>query len=76
MHDEAIRCSFCGKSPDAIGKMISSPKERPGAYICDQCVRACLEILDGEDQPATPQEEPPIVIPIWLARMFGDRKPN
>jgi len=76
MSNETIRCSFCGKSQDAVEKMISSPKERPGTYICDQCVRVCVDILDGEDRPTGPQEKPPTMIPLWLARALGERKPN
>jgi ATP-dependent Clp protease ATP-binding subunit ClpX len=40
-----IRCSFCHKSQEAVGFLISSPKEYPRAYICDECVTVCNEIL-------------------------------
>ena len=33
-----LRCSFCGKSQDIVGKLISSPSDYPRAYICDECV--------------------------------------
>ena len=46
--DEALHCSFCQKSQDAVGKLISSPGE-PRAYICDECVGVCNAILE-EDQ--------------------------
>ncbi len=76
MTDKAIKCSFCGKSQDSIERMIASPKERPGTYICSECVLVCVEILDEEDKPTPPQEDSPTVIPIWLARMLGKRKPS
>ncbi len=39
---ESIRCSFCQKLAPDVDKIISGP----GIYICDQCVRACVAILD------------------------------
>ena len=35
---ETLHCSFCRKSQDAVGKLISSPSDHPRAYICDECV--------------------------------------
>jgi ATP-dependent Clp protease ATP-binding subunit ClpX len=40
-----IRCSFCHKSQDAVAFLISSPTEYPRAYICDECVVVCGQIL-------------------------------
>jgi ATP-dependent Clp protease ATP-binding subunit ClpX len=54
--EEALRCSFCHKSQDAVAKLISSPSDYPRAYICDECVAVCNSILEddrGEAQPAT-----------------------
>lgn len=50
---EALRCSFCHKSQDAVAKLISSPSEYPRAYICDECVAVCNSIL--EDDRSEPQ---------------------
>ena len=36
---ETRHCSFCGKTQDAVGKLISSPSDFPRAYICDECVQ-------------------------------------
>jgi hypothetical protein len=36
---ETLHCSFCRKSQDAVGKLISSPADIPRAYICDECVQ-------------------------------------
>jgi ATP-dependent Clp protease ATP-binding subunit ClpX len=51
--DEALRCSFCHKSQDVVGKLISSPSDYPRAYICDECIAVCNSILDDDkvDQP-------------------------
>ncbi|MGH9482562.1 MAG: ATP-dependent Clp protease ATP-binding subunit ClpX, partial [Terriglobales bacterium] len=45
---EALRCSFCHKSQDAVAKLISSPSEYPRAYICDECVAVCNSILEED----------------------------
>jgi ATP-dependent Clp protease ATP-binding subunit ClpX len=52
--DETLRCSFCHKSQDVVGKLISSPSDYPRAYICDECIAVCNSILDDDktDQPA------------------------
>ncbi|MGO9274600.1 MAG: ATP-dependent Clp protease ATP-binding subunit ClpX [Terriglobia bacterium] len=47
--DETLRCSFCQKNQEAVGKLISSPGDQPRAYICDECVGICNAILE-EDQ--------------------------
>jgi ATP-dependent Clp protease ATP-binding subunit ClpX len=46
--DEALRCSFCHKSQDAVAKLISSPSDYPRAYICDECVAVCNSILEDD----------------------------
>jgi len=51
---ETLRCSFCGKTQDQVGKLISSPSDYPRAYICDECVGVCNSILE-DDQAETPQ---------------------
>ena len=44
-NDGRIRCSFCGKTQDQVRRLISGPN---GAYICDECVDICAEIIDDE----------------------------
>jgi len=46
--DEALRCSFCHKTQEQVEKLISSPSDYPRAYICDECVRVCQQILEDE----------------------------
>ena len=43
--DDKIRCSFCNKSQDQVRKLIAGPN---GAYICDECVEICQEIIEEE----------------------------
>ena len=44
-NDEKFRCSFCGKTQDQARKLIAGPN---GAYICDECVEICAEIIEEE----------------------------
>lgn len=43
--DDRLRCSFCNKTQNQVKKLIAGPN---GAYICDECVGICSEILDEE----------------------------
>ena len=38
------RCSFCNKTQDQVKKLIAGPN----AYICDECIDICAEIIDEE----------------------------
>lgn len=42
---DRVRCSFCGRSQADVRKMIAGPQ---GAYICDECIETCMEIIDEE----------------------------
>jgi ClpX C4-type zinc finger len=42
------RCSFCGKSSDVVSKMITSPRDGPKTYICDECIQVCASILEDK----------------------------
>ena len=44
--DKHLRCSFCGKSKDAVQKFISGPN----VYICNECIALCNEILAEEEE--------------------------
>ncbi len=52
---EPLRCSFCHKSQDVAGKLISSPSDYPRVYICDECIAVCNSII--EDDKAQAAEE-------------------
>ncbi|MCI6244201.1 MAG: ATP-dependent Clp protease ATP-binding subunit ClpX [Lachnospiraceae bacterium] len=45
-NDGKIRCSFCGKTQEQVNRMISGPN---GAFICDECVDICAEIIEEEN---------------------------
>ena len=42
-----IRCSFCGKPQSLVERMIAGN----GSYICDECVRLCMSIVDEGYEP-------------------------
>ena len=42
----SVRCSFCGKHQEQVDRIIAGP----GAYICNECVRLCMNILNEEDE--------------------------
>ena len=48
-----LRCSFCGKTHDAVGQMIQGA----GVRICDLCIRSCGKMLE-ENGPGTDPDDP------------------
>ena len=46
--DQMLRCSFCHKTQEVVGKLISTPGDYPKSYICDECVSVCNSILEED----------------------------
>ena len=44
MARDSIRCSFCGKKQEQVGRIIAGPN----VYICNECVELCSSILHDE----------------------------
>ena len=44
---KTIRCSFCGKPQSEVNRLIAGN----GSYICDECVRLCMGIIDENYAP-------------------------
>lgn len=44
-NDDQVRCSFCNKTQSQVRKLIAGPN---GAYICDECIDVCAEIIEEE----------------------------
>ena len=40
--EDSPACSFCGRPEEAVEKLISGPD----SYICDKCVRLCMEVVE------------------------------
>ena len=47
------RCSFCGKTQDEVAKLIAGPN----AYICNECIDLCNEIIADEGLNEAEEEE-------------------
>ena len=41
LNSRKLRCSFCGKTQDQVRRIIAGP----GAYICNECIALCQEIV-------------------------------
>jgi ATP-dependent Clp protease ATP-binding subunit ClpX len=39
-----LKCSFCGKAQHQVDKLIAGP----GAYICNECIDLCNEIIEED----------------------------
>ena len=39
--EQLLTCSFCGKQASEVHNLVAGP----GVYICDVCVRLCLDIV-------------------------------
>ena len=52
---KTIRCSFCGKPQNEVNRLIAGN----GSYICDECVRLCMGIIDENYDPDYDYEERP-----------------
>ncbi len=57
-NDNNIRCSFCGRTQEKVEKLIAGN----GAFICNECVKLCMNILD-EDKPSYEAEGHPADLP-------------
>ena len=47
--DNSKFCSFCGKNQGQVNRLIASPMM--DAYICDECIDTCYQILEEEWGP-------------------------
>ena len=54
-NEEMIRCSFCGRPGTKANHMIKGRN----CYICDECVRLCVDILAEEDGDAYAEKADP-----------------
>jgi ATP-dependent protease Clp ATPase subunit len=57
---DSLSCSFCHKSEDAVGKLISNPPSyQPRVYICEECIAVCNSILDDDGSGPAINFDPP-----------------
>ncbi|MGC8965714.1 MAG: ATP-dependent Clp protease ATP-binding subunit ClpX [Caldimicrobium sp.] len=53
MKEKELRCSFCGKTQSEVIKLIAGSS----AYICNECVELCNEILEEEYEKLNQSQE-------------------
>ncbi len=66
--DKNLRCSFCGKSKDAVKRFISGPS----VYICNECVSLCNEILAEEEEKEAATSTAPLPTPLEIKEILDD----
>ena len=69
-NEPKIRCSFCGKTEDQVRKLIAGPG---GAYICDECIGICSEIIDEQFHTPSPAgSEINLMKPVEIKEFLDD----
>ena len=58
-NDKDIYCSFCGKPQEMVGRLIAGN----GAYICDQCIELCVNILEQSGEIERSSYSPNVPVP-------------
>ena len=70
--DKNVKCSFCGKPQESVKKIIAGP----GAYICDECIQVCQEIIEDElyeeDEEIEEVEEQKIPTPAEIKKTLDE----
>src|SRR5215469_14024253 len=65
---DVLQCSFCGKSQDDVKQLIAGPT----AYICDECIDLCNDILLEEGVAAPRQARTRLWTPKELHTKLDD----
>ena len=66
-----IKCSFCGKSQDAVKRVIAGP----GVFICNECIELCNNIIEEgiyDDEPVYEEIESKIPSPEEIKKILDD----
>ncbi len=73
MDRSQARCSFCGKRPPEVQRMVAGPG---AAYICEFCLKLCKDILDDPSPFSAKALElasrPPVVVAAPLGTTHRD----
>ena len=63
------RCSFCGKSAEQVRRLVAGP----GAYICNECIALCNEIIsDDIDVMSGSREMRDIPLPSEMKKVLDE----
>jgi ATP-dependent Clp protease ATP-binding subunit ClpX len=66
--DKHLRCSFCGKSKDAVRKFISGPS----VYICNECIALCNEILAEDEEREVHEAITQVPTPVEIKEVLDE----
>ena len=70
---KTIRCSFCGKTQEAVQRIIAGP----GVYICNECISVCNNIIEDDlyedpDMTYTVNEEDKLPTPAQIKSVLDE----
>lgn len=66
--NNVCRCSFCGKTEDKVKRLI----EGPGAFICNECVDLCVEIINEDYLKEAPKKMESIPTPAEIHAFLNE----
>src|SRR5881275_1035364 len=56
--DNALHCSFCGKSQKEVKKLVAGPS----VYICEECIGLCNDIIAEEVEAESEESASPTIL--------------
>lgn len=67
--NKTVRCSFCGKTQESVGRIITGPT----ACICDECIGRCNEILsEGFEDIILEEVNTPVLPPAKIKEILDE----
>ncbi|MGH6778455.1 MAG: ClpX C4-type zinc finger protein, partial [Bradyrhizobium sp.] len=63
-----LYCSFCGKSPHEVRKLIAGPT----VFICDECVELCMDIIREEHKTTLVKSRDGVPTPKDICKVLDD----
>lgn len=63
-----LYCSFCGKSQHEVRKLIAGPT----VFICDECVRLCMDIIREEEHGPIVRDKTGVPTPAEIKQVLDD----
>jgi len=60
---QMIKCSFCARGQDEVAKLVAGPNS---VYICNECIKLCNDILEGELMDETALAPPEFPKPLEI----------
>ncbi len=67
-----LNCSFCGKGQSEVKKLIAGPIASPTAFICNECVELCEDIIKEDLKEVSKDSEPNIPTPKSIYAILND----